>query len=145
MNEKEKKHFKKIQKAVSEGYGGVNPGGIIVDRREYPKATPLLENKLLKTPKPKSVVSCDHKYCLDPDVLGCACGIKWENCQYLSKMILEYQRSNFKLPEDRNSIGIDNEIHVKSLEEIDFQCFFRPPNLHDTSGLGLLAQIYEND
>lgn len=35
------------------GYAGVLPNGEIVDRREYPNAVPIQENKLFNTPPPK--------------------------------------------------------------------------------------------
>ena len=39
-------------KISQSGYGGVLPSGQIVDRREYPTATPIQENSLFGTPKP---------------------------------------------------------------------------------------------
>ena len=37
------------------GYAGVNQNGTIVDRREFPDAIPVRENKLFGVPEPKSL------------------------------------------------------------------------------------------
>lgn len=37
------------------GYAGVMPNGNIVDRREFPEAVAIQENKLFGTPKPKDI------------------------------------------------------------------------------------------
>lgn len=37
------------------GYAGLLPSGKIVDRRKYPEAIPVQENKILGIPKPKEL------------------------------------------------------------------------------------------
>lgn len=37
------------------GYAGVNKNGNIVDRRKFPEAIPIPENKFMGVPKPKEV------------------------------------------------------------------------------------------
>ena len=39
------------------GYAGINPNGNIVDRREFPKAIPIPENKMFGIPSPKSLTA----------------------------------------------------------------------------------------
>lgn len=40
---------------IQSGYGGILPTGTIVDRRIYPTAVPIQENKLFGIPKPKEI------------------------------------------------------------------------------------------
>jgi hypothetical protein len=42
-------------KIIESGYAGVLSNGNIVDRREHPEATPIQENSLFNTPKPKKI------------------------------------------------------------------------------------------
>lgn len=48
-------HVHLIQTLVASGYAGVDRQGMIVDRREYPDATPIQANKLLGVPKPHKI------------------------------------------------------------------------------------------
>lgn len=41
-----------LLEAISLGFGGVIEGGQIVDRRLFPHAIPLQQNKLMKVPEP---------------------------------------------------------------------------------------------
>lgn len=43
----------KIKDAMQAGFGGITPGGQIVDRREHPEARPLPANPSLRIPTPK--------------------------------------------------------------------------------------------
>lgn len=45
----------KIVELTKSGYAGILSNGNIVDRREFPDATPILENPLFGTPKPKKI------------------------------------------------------------------------------------------
>jgi len=45
----------KTKDIIESGYAGVLPNGNIVDRREHPEATPIQENPLFNTPKPKNI------------------------------------------------------------------------------------------
>jgi hypothetical protein len=50
--------FKKLMKIVElnkTGYAGLNSNGNIVDRRKFPNAIPIQENKSLNIPKPKNI------------------------------------------------------------------------------------------
>jgi len=47
--------IERMDALLASGYAGVMPDGKIVDRREYPTATPVQENELLGVPEPKSV------------------------------------------------------------------------------------------
>lgn len=40
---------------IKSGYAGILANGNIVDRREHPEATPIQENPLFNTPKPKKI------------------------------------------------------------------------------------------
>ena len=40
-------------KVKAEGYLGVLPSGVLVDRRKHPEALPVSENKTLDVPAPK--------------------------------------------------------------------------------------------
>lgn len=48
-----------VLKITKAGYAGVMPSGTIVDRREFPNATPIPENSFMGIPKPKSVQQMD--------------------------------------------------------------------------------------
>lgn len=47
--------LRKAADAITSGYGGVTHEGRVVDRRDQPDAMVIPENKLLNTPKPKSL------------------------------------------------------------------------------------------
>ena len=47
--------LQQVLKITKAGYAGVMPSGTIVDRREFPNATPIPENSFMGIPKPKSV------------------------------------------------------------------------------------------
>lgn len=49
----EKESF--IKNVIQKGYAGVLSDGRLVDRREYPEAIPIQENKIFKTPAPKKI------------------------------------------------------------------------------------------
>ncbi len=40
---------------IKSGYAGILQNGNIVDRREHPEATPIQENSMFGTPKPKKI------------------------------------------------------------------------------------------
>jgi hypothetical protein len=52
--EKGREDLVKIHEINQSGYAGILPSGQIVDKREFPKAIPVPENKLLGIPKPKN-------------------------------------------------------------------------------------------
>lgn len=54
-NEDKLRGLKDTIKFVSEGYGGMNKNGNIVDRRIHPNAVPMEKNDLLNIPAPKKV------------------------------------------------------------------------------------------
>jgi hypothetical protein len=43
----------KAYEITASGWAGVDRNGTIVDRREYPKAVPIPENKMLGVPPPR--------------------------------------------------------------------------------------------
>ncbi len=45
----------KIHEINESGYAGIMPNGNIVDRREFPSAIPVQENKMLNIPKSKKL------------------------------------------------------------------------------------------
>ena len=51
------------------GYAGINPDGQKVDRRKFPKAVPMAENRALLIPKPKRV--CRECGCTSTDCTQC--------------------------------------------------------------------------
>ena len=51
--------LQQVLKITKAGYAGVMPSGTIVDRREFPNATPIPENSFMGIPKPKSVQQSD--------------------------------------------------------------------------------------
>ena len=55
LNEEKLKELRKILELNKTGYAGVLPNGNIVDRREYPEAVPVQENKMFNVAKPKPV------------------------------------------------------------------------------------------
>lgn len=72
---------------LHKGFGGILRGsGQLVDRREYPFAMPIPENRTMKAPKPQKVFGCLgcsfegeklHKYCPE-------CFAKWQKAQETS-------------------------------------------------------------
>jgi len=55
LREKSREDLIKIDEINDSGYAGINPNGGIVDRREFPNAIPIQENKLLGIPKSKKL------------------------------------------------------------------------------------------
>lgn len=55
MVEHSREDLIEIHELNQSGYAGINPNGNIVDRREFPKATPIPENKMFGIPKPKDL------------------------------------------------------------------------------------------
>ena len=51
--------LQQVLKSTKAGYAGIMPSGTIVDRREFPNATPIPENSFMGIPKPKSVQQSD--------------------------------------------------------------------------------------
>ena len=61
MNESTKQKLKEngredlieTHELLESGYAGIDKQGQIVDRRKFPEATPIQENQMFNTPKPK--------------------------------------------------------------------------------------------
>ena len=54
-NDKFLEEAKELFQAIKDGYGGILKDGSLVDRRHYPKANKIKENKDLNIGKPKDV------------------------------------------------------------------------------------------
>jgi hypothetical protein len=52
----------KVHEINQSGYAGINPNGNIVDRREFPNAAPVQENRMLNIPKPKKLETFIEKH-----------------------------------------------------------------------------------
>jgi hypothetical protein len=50
-----------VTKFMAEGWGGMNKSGQLVDRREHPDASIIVENSFLKIGKPKYVTTPDSR------------------------------------------------------------------------------------
>ena len=60
MDEKEKlKKLLEIVELNKTGYAGILPNGNIVDRKKFPNAIPVQENKMFGVAKPKDIFSND--------------------------------------------------------------------------------------
>lgn len=53
LREKGLNDFADILKANREGYAGILPGGMLVDRRKHPEAIPVPENRMMGIAAPK--------------------------------------------------------------------------------------------
>ena len=48
----------KLLEVIKKGFGGTVENGTIVNRREYPNATPIQQNTMLNAPAPKNLHTC---------------------------------------------------------------------------------------
>lgn len=48
------------------GWGGMLPGGQIVDRREYPEAIPIVKNSMFGVPEPNAELTGSKQPEMDP-------------------------------------------------------------------------------
>lgn len=51
--------FEKIQKANKEGYAGILPNGLLVDRRECPEGYPVAKNSMFGISEPRCI-KCEN-------------------------------------------------------------------------------------